>query len=204
MKAALAAMPAEAAAELSAAACESLLALEEYARARSVMLYAPIPGEVDCRPIAVAGWKDGKKVLLPRVTWSPRRMVAVPVHSLDHPVVTGRNGLREPEGQPVAIEEIDLIVVPGLAYDRHGNRLGRGGGFYDRFLARPGLAAHTCGLAFSIQVVGNIPVHPNDYPVKVLVTDKEVLRFNNGGSMQPGKSESRGPKPADRQDPNSK
>ena len=181
MKAALAAMPAEAAARLSIAACESVLALDEYARARSVMLYAPIAGEVDCRPIAVAGWRDGKAVLLPRVTWSIRHMVAVPVDSLDQPLVTGRNGLREPDGEPWPIEKIDLIVVPALAYDRHGNRLGRGGGFYDRFLSRPQLAAHTCGLAFSIQVVGNIPVHPNDYPVKVLVTDKEVLRFNNGG-----------------------
>jgi 5-formyltetrahydrofolate cyclo-ligase len=181
MKAALAAMPAEAAAELSLAACRSLLALPEYARARSVMLYAPIPGEVDCRPIAVAGWKDGKTVLLPRVTWSPRHMAAVPVHSLDQKLVTTRNGLREPDGEPWPIEKIDLIIVPGLAYDRHGNRLGRGGGFYDRFLARPGLAAHTCGLAFSVQVVRELPVHPNDYSVKVLVTDKEVLRFNNGG-----------------------
>jgi 5-formyltetrahydrofolate cyclo-ligase len=180
MKAALAAMPAEAAAQLSLAACRSLLALPEYARARSVMLYAPIPGEVDCRPIAVAGWKDGKTVLLPRVTWAKRHMVAVPVHSLDQKLVTGRNGLREPDGEPWPVEKIDLIVVPGLAYDRHGNRLGRGGGFYDRFLARPGLAARTCGLAFSVQVVRELPIHPNDYPVKVLVTDKEVLRFNNG------------------------
>ena len=181
MKAAMAAMAAEAAARMSIAACESLVAIDEYAQARSVMLYAPIAGEVDCRPIAVAGWRDGKTVLLPRVTcWSVKQMAAVPVNSLEHPVVTTRGGLREPDGEPWPIEEIDLIVVPGLAYDRHGNRLGRGGGFYDRFLARPELAAHTCGLAFSIQVVGNIPVHPNDYPVKVLVTDKEVLRFNNG------------------------
>ncbi len=179
MKAALAAMKTDDAAEMSRVACESLLTLDEYARARSVMLYAPIVGEVDCRPIAVAGWKDGKTVLLPRVTWSPRHMAAVPVHSLEQELVTSRNGLREPDGEPLAIEEIDLIVVPALAYDRLGNRLGRGGGFYDRFLAHPGLAAHTCGLAFSIQVVGNIPVHPNDYPVKVLVTDKEVLRFKN-------------------------
>lgn len=180
MKAALGAMPAGTAAELSRAACESLLALAEYQQARSVMLYAPIAGEVDCRPIAVAAWKDGKTVLLPRVTWAERHMVAVPVDSLNHPVVTGRNSLREPEGEPWPVERIDLIVVPGLAYDRLGNRLGRGGGFYDRFLARATLAAHTCGLAFSIQMVRELPVHPNDYPVKVLVTDKEVLRFTNG------------------------
>ncbi len=180
MKAALVGIKAEDAAEMSRAACESLLALDEYARARSVMLYAPIAGEVDCRPIAVAAWKDGKTVLLPRVTWVERHMVAVPVDSLNHPVVTGRNGLREPEGEPWPIERIGLIVVPALAYDRLGNRLGRGGGFYDRFLARGSLAARACGLAFSIQVVGELPVHPNDYPVKVLVTDKEVLRFTNG------------------------
>ncbi len=179
MKAALGAMNADDAAEMSRAACESLLALAEYRRATSVMLYAPIAGEVDCRPIAVAAWKDSKTVLLPRVTWESRQMVAVPVGSLDHPTVTGRAGLREPEGEPSPIEQIDLIIVPGLAYDRQGNRLGRGGGFYDRFLASPSLAAHTCGLAFAIQIVGELPVHPNDYPVKVLVTDKEVLRFTD-------------------------
>ncbi len=183
MKAALGAMDADAAAEMSHRACQSLLELDEYRQARSVMLYAPIAGEVDCRPVAVAAWADGKTVLLPRVTWEARQMVAVPVGSLDHPVVTGRNGLREPEGEPWPIERIDLVVVPALAYDRHGNRLGRGGGFYDRFLASPNLAAHACGLAFAIQIVGELPVHPNDYPVKVLVTDKEVLRFSNGVPM---------------------
>jgi len=180
MKAALGAMGADSAAEMSRAACQSVVELAEYQRAQSVMLYAPLAGEVNCRPIAVAAWKDDKAVLLPRVTWEARQMVAVPVESLDHPTVTGRNGLREPEGEPWPIEQIDLIVVPGLAYDRQGNRLGRGGGFYDRFLASPALAAHTCGLAFAIQIVGELPVHPNDYPVKVLVTDKEVLRFSNG------------------------
>jgi len=177
MKAALGAMDADDAAAMSRQACRSLVELAEYRRARSVMLYAPIAGEVNCRPIAVEAWKDDKAVLLPRVTWEARQMVAVPVGSLDHPTVTGRAGLREPDGEPWPIDEIDLIVVPGLAYDRLGNRLGRGGGFYDRFLAKASLAAHTCGLAFSIQVVGELPVHPNDYPVKVLVTDKEVLRF---------------------------
>jgi len=177
MKATLAAMSDQDAAERSVRACERLLALDEYARAESVMLYAPISGEVNCRPVAVRAWEDGKTVLLPRVSWRHRHMEAVPVHSLDHPVVETRHGLREPEGKHVPIEGIDLVVVPGLAFDRLGNRLGRGGGFYDRFLARQGLAAHACGLAFSVQVVRELPVHPNDYPVKVLVTDKEVVRF---------------------------
>ena len=187
MKAALAAMSEQDAAERSDRACDLLVALPEFAQARSVMLYAPIPGEVNCRPIAVRAWENGKTVLLPRVSWTQRHMEGVPVGSLDHPVKETRHGLLEPEGEHVPIEQIDLIVVPGLAYDRLGNRLGRGGGFYDRFLARPGLAAHTCGLAFAVQVVDEIPIHPNDFPVKVLVTDTEVIRFgthDQGGSRE--------------------
>lgn len=177
MKAALAAMSDEEAAERSRRACELLLGLDEYAQAESVMLYAPIAGEVNCRPIALRAWEEGKTVLLPKVSWVRRHMEGVPVHSLDHPTRRTRHGLREPDGEHVPIERIDLVVVPALAYDRQGNRLGRGGGFYDRFLARPGLAAHSCGLAFSIQVVEELPVHPNDYPVRVLVTDEHVVRF---------------------------
>jgi 5-formyltetrahydrofolate cyclo-ligase len=70
-------------------------------------------------------------------------------------------------------------VVPGLAFDRQGNRLGQGAGFYDRFLATDGMRATTCGLAFAEQMIDSVPVGPDDWPMDVVVTDHEMLRFDH-------------------------
>jgi 5-formyltetrahydrofolate cyclo-ligase len=179
MKATLAGMSAEAAAAASRAACEALLSLEEYRQARAVMLYAPIPGEVDCLPVAEDAWRAHKTVLLPRVAWEDQHMEAVACRSADDEMVVNGKGIREPaNGASWPVERIDFIVVPALAFDEQGNRLGRGGGFYDRFLAQVDLQATICGLAFAQQVVEELPVHSNDYPVDLLVTDVEVRRFH--------------------------
>lgn len=179
MKAALAAMSPAAAAAASGAACEALIALPEFRDARSVMLYSPIPGEVDCVAAALSAWQDEKTVLLPKVSPTQRHMIAVRCTSLDDEMDVGAFGIREPaEGEPWPAEDLDFIVVPALAYDRKGFRLGRGGGFYDRFLAQPGMRAATCGLAFSEQVVEEVPVETHDHPIEILVTDREVLRFD--------------------------
>jgi 5-formyltetrahydrofolate cyclo-ligase len=82
-----------------------------------------------------------------------------------------------PERCPVvAVEEIDLIFVPGLAFTRTGGRLGRGGGFYDRFLAgmRPG--AMKVGVCFHAQLAGELPMEAHDHEVGVVVTEREVIR----------------------------
>jgi len=178
MKEALAAMPAGAAADKSRRACRMLTALDEFQNAATVMLYMPIPQEIDCIPAALAAWRQAKTVLVPKVSLQQRRMIAVRCNSMDDEMVTGGYGIREPAGdQPWPVENIGLIVVPALAYDRRGNRLGRGGGFYDRFLAQPAMRAVTCGLAFAEQVAEEVPTTANDWPVDMLVTDKEVLRF---------------------------
>jgi len=179
MKATLAGMSADEMAQAGRRACQAVTALEEFRGARSVMVYWPIPGEVDCVGVLFAAWEAGKTVLLPKVLWDRDRMIALEYRSADQPLVVGRCGIHEPaDGQPWPIDRIDFIVVPALAYDRQGNRLGRGGGFYDRFLAEIEAGAETCGLAFAQQLVEELPVHSNDYPVDILVTDTEVLRFD--------------------------
>jgi len=174
----LAAMSPEEAAARSRKACALLLELPEYARAQSVMLYAPIAGEIDCLEIALDAWQRDTTVLLPRVSLEQRHMIAVRCRSLDDEMTIGSFGIREPaRGEPWPIEEIDFIVTPALAYDRQGNRLGRGGGFYDRFLAQPGRRGVACGLAFAQQVVDEVPADSRDQRVDMLVTDEDVLRF---------------------------
>ena len=164
----------------SQTACESVLALPEYRDARTIMLYLPMPAEADCSGIAKHAWSSGKTVLAPKITWQPREMIAVQIRSLDTDVTSGEYGIPMPAGdEPWPADKINFVIVPALAFDRRGHRLGRGGGFYDRFLAQGALRAAVCGLGFSEQIVDRLPNHPHDQPMEILVTDREILRFSH-------------------------
>lgn len=179
VKSTLAEMSPEAAKAKSLRACEALAEQAEFRDARAVMVYLDIPHEVDTTHLILAAWQDDKTVLVPLVAWKYKHMTAVAIQSLDTGITETPAGLREPTNtEPWPVEMIDLVITPALAFDRKGNRLGRGGGFYDRFLASPGMRATTCGLAFSEQLVDELPVNDHDYAVDLVVTDTEVLRFN--------------------------
>ena len=193
MRATLAAMTPNVAAAKSLRACEALALQAEYRDARTVMIFLAIQGEIDPAELARAAWREGKTVLVPVTVWEDRSMVAVAIDSLDSGLVVTDQGIREPVGgQAVAVDEIDLIVVPALAFDRQGNRLGRGGGFYDRFLASPGMRARLCGIAFCEQLLDEVPTGVHDCPVDIIVTDTEVLRFPAHRA-----AEQRAPEPTD-------
>jgi len=179
-------MSQEDAARKSRLACQRVIALAEFRSAEAVMIYLPMAHELDTTELAKAAWEAQKVVLAPKVDWRDRHMMALRIHSVDDRIVEHDYGLREPiDGEPWPMEDIDLIIVPALAFDRRGHRLGHGAGFYDRFLARPGVHAATCGLAFAEQCIEELPVHPNDWPVDMLVTDEYVLRFNNRKADRP-------------------
>ncbi len=174
----LAAIGDDEAAEHSAAACALASAVPEFAAARTVMAYMPLAGEIDCVGVIEAAIAAGKSVAVPRVEIEQRRIAAVRIRSLDDDIRAGAFGIREPTGGDIIPPgELDFIVTPGVAFDRSGNRLGRGGGYYDRFLARAGRAT-ACALAFSRQIVDAVPVGPDDRRVNMLVTEHEVLRFS--------------------------
>lgn len=174
----IAALPAQTLHERSAAACRLLFEQVEYRKSEVVLIYLSTPTEVDTTPIALRAWADGKRVLAPLVAWEQRRMLPMEIRSLTTDVREGMMGIREPqEGVPVPVGEIDLVIVPGLAFDAAGNRLGRGRGFYDRFLAHRDYRAISCGLAFEEQVIDELPVEPNDRRMHILVSDARVRRF---------------------------
>ena len=150
MRATLAGMAPQIQAAKSRRAREAIVHLPEFRNATVVMIYLEIPHETAAADLALSAWHDDKTVLVPRVSHREHRMDAVPIRSLDAGIARTAGNLREPtNGQPWPVENIDLIVTPGLAFDRRGNRLGRGGGYYDRFLALPGIRAVTCALAFA-------------------------------------------------------
>lgn len=166
----------------------ALVALPEFASARSVMVYLPMVEEVRTDFIAQTAWGLGKRVLAPRVYLATGAMEALEIHSLSEGLCPGPYDIMQPStGEPWPPAEIDLVVVPALAFCRQGGRLGRGAGFYDRFLlqARTGAPRGNggirfpvaCGLAFGEQVIPEIPMFDHDQWLDIVVTDKETLRF---------------------------
>ncbi len=150
----------------------------EYQRAEVIMVFLSLPTEAETVGLVLQAWEDRKRVLAPRVSWDQRRMIPVEIQSLEQDVVQTVTGPLEPiKGVPFPVEYIDMVIVPGLGFDLLGNRLGRGRGFYDRFLALPDIQAVSCGLAFEDQVVPTLPIGPGDMQVDMLVTDQKVRRF---------------------------
>ena len=93
---------------------------------------------------------------------------------------TSPSGLRNPiSGVPVPFGEIDLVVTPMLAIDGEGNRLGRGGAYYDRFFAHPELKAVKCGFGFAEQILDSLPTADHDQSVDMLVTDEQITYFDH-------------------------
>ena len=173
-------MSAEQRSEKSRKACQNLTSTAQFQSASAVMLYLSLPHEVDTSEAILYAWQLGKIVVVPKISWEQRHMIPVRINSLETGFSTEATGLRNPiTGVPIPFKEIDLVVAPALGFDRKGNRLGRGGSYYDRFFANKELKASRCGFVFSEQIIESVPVADHDKWVDFLVTDKEVIYFNN-------------------------
>ncbi len=158
-------------------ACRNLISMPQFQEASIVMMYLPLPHETDVSEAILRAWQLGKTVAVPKISWQQRHMIPVGIDSLETGFSTSASGLRNPTaGTPIPFGEIELVVAPALGFDARGNRLGRGGAFYDRFFANEELRASRCGFAFVEQVVEEIPVGEGDERVDFLVTDNGVIR----------------------------
>ena len=166
--------------EKSRKACRNLLSTEQFQNASAIMIYLSLPHEVDTSDVILHAWQLGKMVVVPKISWEQRHMIPVRINSLETGFSTEVGGLRNPvTGVPVPFGEIDLVVTPALGFDKKGNRLGRGGSYYDRFFTNDELKAPKCGFAFAEQVVDSVPVTETDVPVDFLVTDEGIMCFNS-------------------------
>ncbi|HSW44601.1 MAG TPA: 5-formyltetrahydrofolate cyclo-ligase [Phycisphaerae bacterium] len=165
--------------DCSIRACARLAETREYQQAEIIMVFLSLPTEIDTTPLVMRAWRDRKRVLAPKVSWEQRRMLPIEICSLSDDVLAESPlGIREPvEGAPFPVVNIDLILVPGLGYDEHGNRIGRGRGFYDRFLAHRDRKGVSCGFILEKQVLAEVPIGEHDMQVDMLVTDAAVRRF---------------------------
>jgi 5-formyltetrahydrofolate cyclo-ligase len=164
--------------EASAAICARLLTLPEVTAARTVAGYASTGAEVDVDPALHHLLEADCTVALPWVEGDGVHMAAIA--DLRGDLVPGWRGVREPRPalrSPIPPEDLDLAIVPGVAFDRAGTRLGYGGGHFDRFLVRLRPGTPIVGTAFDAQVLDRLPSEPHDVAVHVLVTESGVLRM---------------------------
>ncbi len=173
----------------SALACSWVTATPEFDQAQVVMLYLNTAEETETAPLALRCWRAGKTVVVPKVSWDQRRMLPIEITSLTTGLVhTAGTGIAEPVGgKPVPVDMIDLVIVPGLGFSTAGGRIGRGMGFYDRFLAQADFIGRSCGLGFEEQVLDEVPTLDHDVPLSMLVTERGVRRFTPC-SIQPNGS----------------
>ena len=148
----------------------------DFAAARTLLVTLPFRNEWDTRALVRAALVAGKTVAAPRVDDAKRMLELYAIADLERDVVPSPQGIPEPARHclPVARERIDFVVVPGLAFDAAGNRLGYGGGFYDRLLPLLPGAARVAG-AFDLQIVPRVPVGPNDIPIDAVVTESRGI-----------------------------
>ena len=144
--------------------------------ARIILFFAPLANEIDLWPLLEEQLAAGKAVALPWFDSATQTYHARRVVNLAGEIVAGKFGVREPASScaEIPLEQFDLVLVPGMAFDLAGNRLGRGRGFYDRLLAKA--AGVKCGVCHDFQLLEEIPAEPTDAKVDFIFTPSRCVR----------------------------
>lgn len=151
-------------AQSSSAVFEKIEALPEFIAAKSVLLYWSLPDELPTHSFIVK-WCKQKQMLLPMVKGD--KMLIKPFTSTDE-LRKSDMGIWEPETQKEYMRQIDLVIAPGIAFDKKKNRLGRGKGYYDKYFN--GKKVTKIGVCYDFQLLENIPVEPFDVKMDIVIT----------------------------------
>lgn len=160
-------------AALSLKICSRIIELPEYKACSTLLLYSAINGEADVAPLVAEALKEGKTVGLPLCDTESETMCFMETDGSN--LTVGAYGISEPEGGRIISEfKSSLCLVPGLAFDEKLRRLGRGKGYYDKFLSD--YAGGKVGISFEDFMVEEVPTEDNDIKMDVIVTEKRVIR----------------------------
>jgi 5-formyltetrahydrofolate cyclo-ligase len=147
--------------------------------AHTILFFAPLPDELDVWPLLEKLLKTAKVCALPAFDAATQFYSARRVKDLETDIFTGKFGVSEPlpECEEIPLDHFDLVLVPGVAFDLSGNRLGRGRGFYDRILAKA--SGIKCGVAYDFQLLETIPTEAHDAKVNFIFTPSRGVRREN-------------------------
>ena len=161
----------------------SVLNLEEYKRARTILCYMPINNEVDTISLIQISLDNGKIIALPRVNKKTKLLEVYEIRNLDEDLKKGSYDIQEPKinrTRRLEYSEIDLIIVPGIVFDLHGFRIGYGEGYYDRLLKSAGVPK--IGLAYEFQMRDKLPKESHDVCVDKIITENRIIEC--GGELK--------------------
>jgi 5-formyltetrahydrofolate cyclo-ligase len=161
----------------SAAIGKALAARDDFAAASTVLLTLPFGSEWDSMALLLAALERGKAVVLPRVNATARTLELCRLSEPSRDVLPGYRGIPEPQSHCalIAADAIDWVLVPGVAFDAGGHRLGYGGGYYDRLLPQLRSDAAKIAGGYEMQLVDRVPAAPHDVPVQALATESRTL-----------------------------
>ena len=151
-----------------------------YKEAEKIFIYISYDSEINTKVIINRALKDKKKIYVPRTEFKTRHMDAVEITTLDN-LVESKYGILEPKTEEPHIDpnEVDLIVVPGVAFDRNGGRMGYGAGFYDRYFKKINKEnidkIVKLALAYELQILDKVPMNAQDVPVDYIITENEFI-----------------------------
>jgi len=150
----------------------------EYIDSQNIMLYVATRSEVQTEEMIKISVKVGKNIFVPIILTECINLAPSTIYDFDNELEKGKKGILEPKKEYYRLfppEDIDLIIVPGVAFDLSGNRIGRGFGYYDNFLRKISTSTKIIALAFEMQIVKRIPVDENDIPVDKIITEKRII-----------------------------
>lgn len=156
---------------------QGIIRLPEFTDAKTILFYASFRSEVDTREMIKITLSQGKRVILPKVDKENKILKLYEIKNTNE-LVKGYMGILEPsvsEKRLTGLDDLDLIIIPGAAFDVSGSRLGYGAGFYDRLLAGMKNKIPIIAPAYEEQIVDDIPSEPHDVKVTKIVTDKRVI-----------------------------
>lgn len=171
------ALPALTRERYAAAIVAALCAREDFRLARTVLLSLAFRSEWETRPLLRTALASGKRVAAPRVNAASRMLEAYAISDPERDLGPGFRGIAEPlpHCPALALDAIDWVLVPGVAFDTRGRRLGYGGGYYDRLLPLLRDDAHRVAGAFDLQVVDRVPIAPHDRPLDAIMTEARII-----------------------------
>lgn len=165
--------------EKSRKATENVVNSEIFAKAENIMVFSSFRSEIETIDIINAIFANRKKLFMPLSMMGTNEIVTCLISSMND-LELGNYEILEPKKQSIFIgdsKDLDLIIIPGAAFDMEGHRIGYGAGYYDRLLSRPDMKAVTVGLCFDMQIVPYVPNSKHDKSLNYLVTEKGVCKI---------------------------
>lgn len=159
-----------------------LFTFSTFDEAETILFYLAVKDEVQTEKMIEESLQKDKRVVVPFIDWQRKEILPSEIKDLAKDIKIGILKIPQPKKNfysPFSPASIDLVIIPGVVFDRKGNRLGFGGGFYDRFLGKLSDTTKLVGLAFELQLVDNVPSQSHDVAVDYLITEGGIINCKN-------------------------